>query len=658
MENIITSNTPRNLENTVDIITINLVIYGGIFLLLIGNLGCIGNIFVFRSRKYRGQACFIYLFWETIASLFILNCFLLTRILETGFNISWRDTSDIFCKIREGLSLFMYQSENTMFLFAILDRILSAQQSNKLRQWSNRVSLAYKMITGNILVWLPITGHRFIFYTNVYGYCWSQEGLYRIFDTYLDVSFSGVGSPLLVIILTVLLWFTVHNVNKRRTVLLNHTRNQDIDSQLTIMLFLQLLLAIINYVPYGIGYLYYMITFEWTKSSFQLAVEQLFYTIDNRGGINEERFYDTYLELESLEKLYALDECERKSASFASVELASYLDHEYYKLTGETKTTKELIRSEQGCCRDLHRCGCKFDKNTAKPYWADHERPDVVDARIKFVKNFVPNQDKYYRVEEGKDLRWNIPKKNGTVLICQDFFTLLKDRIFLSIVDDESCFRSGETSAKRWFYSGDTISFFNRDRGRSLMVSDFLIAHPENSFFQLSQDEWTAAVKKYPELIDDDGIQYIERSVSGSIQVDYGGYFDNDAVINQFTRLFKMLPFRKAYNNRKFHVVVVVVGNARTHSTKQYSVEDFRMKLGTRCSTEKIFYRDRHGKQLTIDCFSTTGVNKGQSKDLLNLAKELGIDSPPKVKLEELKLCFTFLIRTRLYSLFPCLKVS
>jgi hypothetical protein len=51
-------------------------------------------------------------------------------------------------------------------------------------------------------------------------------------------------------------------------------------------------------------------------------------------------------------------------------------------------------------------------------------------------------------------------------------------------------------------------------------------------------------VKKYPELLEDDGIQYIERSASGSIQVGFGGYFDNDAIINQFTRLFKMLPFK------------------------------------------------------------------------------------------------------------------
>jgi hypothetical protein len=166
------------------------------------------------------------------------------------------------------------------------------------------------------------------------------------------------------------------------------------------------------------------------------------------------------------------------------------------------------------------------------------------------------------------------------------------------------------------------------------MVSDFLVAHPDNPFFQLSHDEWDTAVKKHPELLEDDGTQYIERSASGSIQVGYGGYFDNDTIISQFTRLFKMLSFKKAYANHKFHIIV---DNARTHSAKHYSVEDFGMKPGTRCPVEQIFYRDKDGEEQSVDCFFTTGKNKGQSKGLLVLAKELGINVPSNVRLPELK---------------------
>lgn len=129
MNNITTSDINNSLESTLLSVTFHVMIWGGIFILVAGNIGCIGNVVVFRSQEYRRQACFIYLFWETIASWFILDCILLTRILESGFQISLMDAYDACCKIREFISLFMYQNENTLFLFATLDRILSAQRS-------------------------------------------------------------------------------------------------------------------------------------------------------------------------------------------------------------------------------------------------------------------------------------------------------------------------------------------------------------------------------------------------------------------------------------------------------------------------------------------------------------------------------------------------
>lgn len=123
--NVDTSSLIITLQN----VNIHVMIWTGSFLLLAGNIGCIGNLLVFRSDTYRRQACFIYLFWETMASFFILDCILLTRILESGFQISLMLASDTFCRIREFISLFMYQNENTLFVFATLDRILSAQRS-------------------------------------------------------------------------------------------------------------------------------------------------------------------------------------------------------------------------------------------------------------------------------------------------------------------------------------------------------------------------------------------------------------------------------------------------------------------------------------------------------------------------------------------------
>jgi hypothetical protein len=144
MNNATTTDLDNSLVNTLDNITKYVIIFGGIFILVGGNFGCIGNVIVFRSQTYRRQACFIYLFWATIASFFILNCILLTRILESGFKISLMDAFDPVCRIREFISLFMYQNENTLFLFATLDRILSAQRSTSKYTDNQRNASSFK----------------------------------------------------------------------------------------------------------------------------------------------------------------------------------------------------------------------------------------------------------------------------------------------------------------------------------------------------------------------------------------------------------------------------------------------------------------------------------------------------------------------------------
>ena len=212
-------------------------------------------------------------------------------------------------------------------------------------------------------------------------------------------------------------------------------------------------------------------------------------------------------------------------------------------------------------------------------------------------------------------------------------FTLLT--FFIScLVHDESCFRSGETTAKRWIFSEETKSFFNKGRGKSVMISEFLVSHLDNSFFELSHEGWKAAVSRYPELMEETDIDYIERSASRSIQVGYDRYFDNNAIVSQFTRLFKMVPFKKAYANNSIHVVV---DNMRLHSAKGFSLDEFGMKTRTRCPVDQIQYIDDHGQQKTIQCYFTSGTSKKKSKGLVKIAEELKISLHENIKLKELK---------------------
>ena len=125
-----TTTTNKNaIENALANITIQLTIWGGLFMLVNGNINCIANMVVFRAQVFRKRACFIYLFWESVANFFFFNGILVTRVLQSGFQIPIMNRYDIACKIREFISEYLYQASNTFFLLATLDRLLSTQRS-------------------------------------------------------------------------------------------------------------------------------------------------------------------------------------------------------------------------------------------------------------------------------------------------------------------------------------------------------------------------------------------------------------------------------------------------------------------------------------------------------------------------------------------------
>ena len=141
---------------------------------------------------------------------------------------------------------------------------------------------------------------------------------------------------------------------------------------------------------------------------------------------------------------------------------------------------------------------------------------------------------------------------------------------------DESTFRSGEQLSSRWFKKGSE-PFISKGKGRSWMVSDFLVAHPSSAFFSLNEEEWSEAIKKYPSLTHDNLIHYETRTCTGGIIPGQEGYFDNNYILSQFERLFQMLEFKQAYNYPVKHRIEIVVDNARTHTSQVCSLNEFRL---------------------------------------------------------------------------------
>ncbi|CAF4598826.1 unnamed protein product, partial [Rotaria socialis] len=222
------------------------------------------------------------------------------------------------------------------------------------------------------------------------------------------------------------------------------------------------------------------------------------FLIDGRGGKRGDSFYDVYPELEVDAKAFAVLQCEQKAPSFTVYDLAQFIDKEYYEVNKINKVNSDLVRSVGSCRLDLRNWNARFENNTNRPYFEGHERSDVIAHREQFIHYLLTNEDKYYTVSSDENPVWQTPKSLvPTILICHN----------------ESTFRSGDVRAKLWLVD-TSAPFFNKGGGRRVMISHFLVHHPSGPFFQLNEKEWTNAVQRFPDLLEDTDLRYENYSAT------------------------------------------------------------------------------------------------------------------------------------------------
>lgn len=243
--------------------------------------------------------------------------------------------------------------------------------------------------------------------------------------------------------------------------------------------------------------------------------------------------------------------------------------------------------------------GVVWDKNKNRPYFEGHERQDNVEHRKRFCERFLDKKDLYF-YPLADEQRLNTPIREPIILLAHD----------------ESTFRSGDVQASRWFLPGSE-PFHNKGRGRSIMVSDFLVQH-DDSLFDLNPDEYERALLEYPELNDnDESINYFGLSASAWIHPQKDCYFNNSTILQQFERLFKLLKYKNDYTG---HQIQILVDNATSHSKRVHDVQMFSKKAGTHCPYETIEWMEDE-IQRTVQCKDSDGFYVG----LLRILKELNL---------------------------------
>lgn len=129
-QDIMNNSTSNTIPPSLLIAPFQINIWMGLFLLIMGNIGCLGNIMVFRSRKIRQRAYSIYLLASALADFHYFNFVLLTRILQKGFQIPLMNRYILLCKLRQFSTIWGNLVGFSLFSFATIDRLLSAQRSN------------------------------------------------------------------------------------------------------------------------------------------------------------------------------------------------------------------------------------------------------------------------------------------------------------------------------------------------------------------------------------------------------------------------------------------------------------------------------------------------------------------------------------------------
>jgi hypothetical protein len=72
----------------------------------------------------------------------------------------------------------------------------------------------------------------------------------------------------------------------------------------------------------------------------------------------------------------------------------------------------------------------------------------------------------------------------------------------------------------------------------------------------------------------------------------------------------------------KAHEIEVVVDNARTHSARAYSIENFSEGIHTACSDHVFRYLDIQSTSVSMTCHFMSDPDRAKSKGLAKLAKD------------------------------------
>lgn len=255
-------------------------IYIGIFFFLLGVIGCLWNILIFRHYVFRPSSCCRYMLVGSIASLIQLFFGLLIRILSSGFDLDLTFENVAWCKIRSYTTTCASLTALSCLVWTAMDRFFSTCRQIQWR-YLNTVRLANQISFLTVMFWSLLSIPTLIYTIpgQTRGVCATSSKIWGVLALYFFNLFCYGIFPWFFMslfgILTLKNLRTMHHQRIQPFSTIVITRMARIDHQLTSMLFLQIIFSLISSVPFCIETFYQYTSQTMPKTDYRRAQEGL-----------------------------------------------------------------------------------------------------------------------------------------------------------------------------------------------------------------------------------------------------------------------------------------------------------------------------------------------------------------------------------------------
>ena len=251
--------------NAYDYLIKQINIYFGLFILILGIIGNLFNIIIFkRNQRFQRSTC---VYCLTIASIFNIGQLItgiLFNILIGDFHIDLIDLSSL-CKIRKIIVQWFGLLSLNSLCFAIINQFFLIKY---------QYSISLKLTTNFLIITCLIWSIHDIFFIFSYDLFHDKCQIIHInFETYITYFYFPIPTEFLLLLIIIIFAFRIFINIKTNIKRSNHNR------QLTIMILIQVIFIFIVTIPSITGYIYSVrISFKNMKYN---AYYQLIYTIIN-----------------------------------------------------------------------------------------------------------------------------------------------------------------------------------------------------------------------------------------------------------------------------------------------------------------------------------------------------------------------------------------